>query len=146
MNEYYIMLNGQQSGPYTIEQIRSMWYSGAVHPTTSYCQRGMQSWQALATIQHLLVAPSNQAVQYVTVHHQMIVRPAKSRAAYILLGLFLGGLGIHNFYAGYTGKGIAQLLIMLFTGWLVIPIFIVGLWVLIEIIAVNTDANGIRMT
>ena len=27
-----------------------------------------------------------------------------------LLGLFLGTLGIHNFYLGYAGKGIAQLL------------------------------------
>ncbi|MBQ3218003.1 MAG: TM2 domain-containing protein [Akkermansia sp.] len=26
----------------------------------------------------------------------------KSRLAYILLGVFLGSLGIHNFYAGYT--------------------------------------------
>lgn len=27
----------------------------------------------------------------------------KSRLAYILMGLFLGGLGVHNFYAGYNG-------------------------------------------
>jgi hypothetical protein len=33
--------------------------------------------------------------------------PTKSRVAYVLLGLFLGGLGIHNFYAGYTGKAVA---------------------------------------
>ena len=26
-----------------------------------------------------------------------------------LLGIFLGGLGIHNFYLGYTGKAIAQI-------------------------------------
>ena len=35
----------------------------------------------------------------------------KSKLAAGLLGIFLGGLGIHNFYLGYTGKAIAQLLL-----------------------------------
>lgn len=36
---------------------------------------------------------------------------AKSKLAAGLLGIFLGGLGVHNFYLGYTGKAIAQLLL-----------------------------------
>ncbi len=68
----------------------------------------------------------------------------RSRIAYILLGLFLGGLGVHNFYAGYSGKGIAQLLITLLTGWLILPLFAVGLWVIIEICTVTKDAEGLR--
>ena len=36
---------------------------------------------------------------------------AKSRVSYILLALFLGGLGMHDFYAGYTGKGFLKILI-----------------------------------
>ncbi len=71
---------------------------------------------------------------------------SRSRAAFVLLGLFLGGLGIHNFYSGYTGRGVTQLLIMIFTGWLGIGIIINGLWVLGEVIMVDTDADGIRMT
>lgn len=35
----------------------------------------------------------------------------KSKIVAGLLGIFLGGLGIHNFYLGYTGKAIAQLLL-----------------------------------
>ena len=35
----------------------------------------------------------------------------KSKLAAGLLGIFLGGLGIHNFYLGYTGKAIVQLLL-----------------------------------
>lgn len=35
----------------------------------------------------------------------------KSKMAAGLLGIFLGALGIHNFYLGYTGKAVAQLLI-----------------------------------
>ena len=33
----------------------------------------------------------------------------KSKMTAGLLGIFLGGLGIHNFYLGYTGKAIAQI-------------------------------------
>lgn len=68
--------------------------------------------------------------------------PAKSRVAYILLGLFLGCLGIHNFYAGYSGKGVAQLLITLLAGWLVLPVLAVSIWVIIEICTVTKDASG----
>ncbi len=67
----------------------------------------------------------------------------KSRLVYILLAFFLGGFGIHNFYAGYTGKGITQLLLCVLLFWLVIPLIIVGLWVIIEIITVTKDAKGI---
>lgn len=66
----------------------------------------------------------------------------KSRSAYVLLGIFLGTLGIHNFYAGYTGKGIMQLLITLLTGWLIIPLIAVWIWVLVEICTVNKDVKG----
>ena len=66
----------------------------------------------------------------------------KSRLAYILLGIFLGGLGVHNFYAGYTSKGIIQLLITLLVGWLVLPAIGVGIWVIIELCTVTTDAQG----
>lgn len=67
---------------------------------------------------------------------------SKSRTAYVLLGLFLGCLGIHNFYAGYTGKAVAQLLIMIFTGWLIIPWIVVAIWALVEICTVTQDAQG----
>lgn len=61
----------------------------------------------------------------------------KSRLAYILLGLFLGGLGVHNFYAGYNGKGIAQLL----SFGILTPV--VWIWVIVEIITVTKDVQGV---
>lgn len=72
-----------------------------------------------------------------------VQKSEKSRVAFILLGIFLGGLGIHNFYAGYTGRGIAQLLISLLIGWLIFPMLAIGLWVLIEIITVSKDKKGL---
>ena len=43
------------------------------------------------------------------------VTGGKSKLAAGLLGIFLGSLGIHNFYLGYTGKAVAQLLISVLT-------------------------------
>ncbi|WP_275426998.1 hypothetical protein [Stenotrophomonas maltophilia] len=39
----------------------------------------------------------------------------------------------------------AQLVITLLLGWLFIGLLITGLWALIEIITVDTDAAGVRM-
>jgi len=66
----------------------------------------------------------------------------KSRIAYTLLGIFLGMLGIHNFYAGYGGKGGAQLLVTLLTGWLILPLLAFWIWGIVEICTVSVDAQG----
>jgi TM2 domain-containing membrane protein YozV len=63
--------------------------------------------------------------------------------AYILLGLFLGALGIHNFYAGHSSAAVAQLLITILAGWLVIPLFIVWIWIIVEICTVTSDGQGV---
>ena len=69
----------------------------------------------------------------------------KSKIAAGLLGIFLGGFGVHNFYLGYTSKAIAQLLITLLTCG--IGGFISSIWGFIEGILILTgsisyDANG----
>lgn len=73
-------------------------------------------------------------------------RPSpKSKVVAGLLGIFLGWLGIHNFYLGYIGKGIAQLLLtVLSLGFL---LWVAELWGLIEGIliltgSINRDKKG----
>ena len=61
----------------------------------------------------------------------------KNRTTYQLLAFFLGGLGVHSFYAGYTGKGIVQLLLCC-TG-------VSSIWALIDIFTVTKDADGVPM-
>ena len=62
----------------------------------------------------------------------------KSKMAAGLLGIFLGGFGVHNFYLGYTGKAVAQLLITLLTcGFGGV---ISGIWGLIEGIMILTGS------
>ena len=63
----------------------------------------------------------------------------------ILLAFFLGTLGIHNFYLGYTTKGIIQLVLTL----TFIGIIVSGIWAFIDFIMLimrsgdyATDAQG----
>ena len=69
---------------------------------------------------------------------------SKSKIAAGLFGIFLGSLGIHNFYLGYTGKAIAQLLITVLSCGVLG--FVSALWGLIEGILILAgdvrDANG----
>ncbi len=77
---------------------------------------------------------------------QRFVRTAKSRGIFIILGVLLGLLGIHNFYAGYYGKGAVQLAITSILGWLFyIGIIITAIWVLIDLFTVTEDADGNKM-
>jgi len=77
---------------------------------------------------------------------QIVVRAGKSRGLFIILGVLLGLFGIHNFYAGYYGKGALQLLITITWGMIYIGIIITGTWVLIDLYTVRRDANGNLMT
>ena len=83
-------------------------------------------------------------VQHASAPNVLIVSPPKSRIAYILLGIFLGYLGVHNFYAGYAGRGVAQLLISLVGGILTcgLALIPVVIWNLIEICVTDRDARG----
>ena len=70
---------------------------------------------------------------------------AKSKMAAGLLGIFLGAFGVHNFYLGYKGKAIAQLLITLLSCFMLSEVS--AIWGLIEGIMIlagniNTDADG----
>lgn len=69
----------------------------------------------------------------------------KSKMVAGILGILLGSLGVHNFYLGYTGKAVAQLLIALLTCG--IGAAATGIWGLIEGImiltgSINVDGNG----
>ncbi|MCR1161654.1 TM2 domain-containing protein [Paenarthrobacter sp. UW852] len=63
----------------------------------------------------------------------------KSKIAAGLLGIFLGGLGIHRFYLGYTTIGIIQLVLTLVVG--IFTFGLVGLWGAIEGIMILAGAT-----
>ena len=72
----------------------------------------------------------------------------KSKLAAGLLGIFLGALGVHNFYLGYNGKAVAQLLITILSCGILG--LVSGVWGLIEGIliltgSISVDANGVPL-
>lgn len=66
-------------------------------------------------------------------------KPTKvvNKVAYCLLALFLGGIGVHKFYAGKTGAGICYLLFC----WTFIPV-VLSLIDLIVGLCKHADGNG----
>lgn len=81
-------------------------------------------------------AGTNSATQMVTAKKKnffaklkgLFAASGKSQVAALLLALFLGGLGVHRFYLGYTWQGVVQLLTL---GGL-------GIWSLIDLIRIIT--------
>lgn len=67
----------------------------------------------------------------------------KSRLVAGLLGIFIGGLGIHNFYLGFNNKAVLNIILSLFCG-------IGAIWGLIEGVmiltgSVKVDAKGVPL-
>lgn len=74
----------------------------------------------------------------------------KSKLAAGLLGIFLGGLGIHRFYLGHTTIGVIQLVLTVLLG--IFTFGLVGLWGFVEGIMIlagatyfQRDAKGIPL-
>lgn len=79
-------------------------------------------------------------VQQVMMPGQMM-GPPKNLIAAALLAFFLGALGIHNFYLGHTGKGVAQLLLtILGSAVFFIGPIIAGIWAFVEFILILVRA------
>ena len=75
----------------------------------------------------------------------------KSRIAFILFGVFLGNLGVHNFYAGRVAAGTAQLILTMISIPLLffcigfLTIWIPYIWALIEVAVIDEDADRVPM-
>lgn len=74
------------------------------------------------------------------VSNNVYARPAKSKVVAGILGILLGTIGIHNFYLGYNGKAIAQVLISVlslgFLSW------VSCIWGLVEGILILVSKPG----
>lgn len=111
---------------------------GGAYPQQPYGQRSMPGQQAYTQ-------PYQGAMGQMPVYS---AAEQKSKVAAGLLGIFLGALGVHNFYLGYTSKAVVQLLLTLLScGTLGVISEIWGLVEGIQILtgSINTDAKGIPL-
>lgn len=117
-------------------------------PTGAYGQQGQPYGQPANPYTQPYAAPQDAA--------PAAAYGAKSKMAAGLLGIFLGSLGVHNFYLGYTGKAVAQLLLTL-VGWILVGLgpIAAAIWGLVEGILIlssqygspwHKDANGQELT
>jgi TM2 domain-containing membrane protein YozV len=69
---------------------------------------------------------------------------SKSRQVYVLLGIFLGIFGVHNFYAGYIQRAVTQLCITLLT--LFYGAVVSWIWAIVEVCVISKDHDGVEFT
>ncbi|MEY2410049.1 MAG: hypothetical protein QOF48_2719 [Verrucomicrobiota bacterium] len=130
--------DGRQYGPIPAEQLRQWILEGRANGQTLAQLEGSSDWKAMATFPEFAGAFIATAAPPLLTHDDT----RKSKVVAGVFGILLGGLGIHRFYLGYIGIGIAQILVTVCT-------FGAGaIWGLIEGIliltgsSITTDAEG----
>ena len=110
--------------------------------------------------------PQNSGCPQQQVVYIQVPSKEKNRGIYVMLGLFFGTLGVHDFYAGHIARGVAHFCLGLwfFLGFLVrlsraedaidvsfaflllLIVFLVNsIWAIFEIITIKNDGKGIPM-
>jgi len=143
---WYYEQNGNRIGPVDEATMRQLIADRVISIDTLVWTNGMANWTPLQQTQLAaglpVPPPTPQGVPAAPQYHNapVIQHPeTKDRLAYVLLAVLLG-FGIHNFYAGYTNRGIIQLVLsVLCCLW---PF--IWIWGIIEACTVTQDANGIR--
>jgi hypothetical protein len=61
--EYYILIGGSETGPWTLRQVQAFWRAGAVTVKTLYAQPGAAEWKPLAAILDAATMPETPTQQ-----------------------------------------------------------------------------------
>ena len=110
-------------------------------PENGYPQDNGQSADA-SGVQDTYAQTQYTGQQYTNMSYGQPQGSPKSKIAAGLLGIFLGGWGIHRFYLGYTTMGIIQIVVTLVTcGFGSLWGFVEGIMILCGS-TITTDAKG----
>jgi TM2 domain-containing membrane protein YozV len=139
---WYYEQNGNRIGPVDEATMRGLIANRTISIDTLVWTNGMANWTPLQQTQLAAGLPVPPPSPVPVPGPQSFNPNAKDRVAYVLLAVFLGNLGIHNFFAGYTSRAVTQLLICLLT----CGIGGIGTWIwaIVEACTVEQDANGVR--
>ena len=143
---WYYEQNGNRIGPVDEANMRGLIANRTISIDTLVWTNGMANWTPLQQTQlaaGLPVPPPMPGNPPASPYHAVPSHhpDAKDRVAYVLLAVLLG-IGIHNFYAGYTTRGIIQLLVSILSCGILW--FFMWIWAIIEACTVTQDANGVR--
>ncbi len=130
--------DGRQYGPISVEQLRQWILEGRANAQTLAQPDGAIDWKPLASLAGFAGQLAGSSAPPIIAREDT----RKSKLVAGLFGILLGGFGIHRFYLGYIGIGVAQIVVTICT-------FGIGaLWGLIEGIlilvgsSITTDAEG----
>jgi len=73
---HYLLIDNQQTGPYTLSQLKAMWETGIVSATTLFWKEGQAAWEPLLKISFLLDPPHS------SFHQNPPQQPASPLSAY----------------------------------------------------------------
>lgn len=100
-----------------------------------YCNNEVPPGAAACPICHSAITVVNQVPPQP--QQPAVAMSEKSRITYALLGFFFGFIGVHNFYAGYSGRGVADI----FCSILLSPL-LVQINTGIELLTTTKDRQG----
>jgi TM2 domain-containing membrane protein YozV len=129
----------QNYGPYSLEEAHQMLIAGRVAREDLAWVEGTPDWKPLGTILGIVDLPplpeERDASTGEAISDRLIL-PA------FLLAFFVGVFGVHRFYVGKTGSGIAMLLLTL----TLVGAIVTGIWALVDWIVIVCggfrDAEG----
>lgn len=126
MAEYYIMYNGQQVGPMSMEQLVCY----GLNPNSQIWREGVPDWAPAYTQPELMELISKSRPQQPECHP--VPASGKDKLVAGLLAIFIGSLGIQYFYLGRTTAGIITILLSFVTcGLWSLVMFIQGIYMLV---------------
>jgi len=72
---YYLLINDKYQGPYTLEQIHSMWNSGSLTADTLYWTDGLKRWKSIEVLFKISSTPPLPPKQYQNLSDQQESEP-----------------------------------------------------------------------
>tara|TARA_R110002096_G_scaffold252520_1_gene445444 strand:+ start:73 stop:534 length:462 start_codon:yes stop_codon:yes gene_type:complete len=134
--------NDTSYGPYSLQEVNSMLTSGRLDRDDLAWIEGSPDWTSLRSIPGVLAVPpppprtSRRSAEHDPDASERQILPA------FLMAFFVGPLGIHRFYVGKTGSGIAMLILTLtLFGAIITAIWALVDWIMI-VTGAFTDAEG----
>lgn len=135
--------DGQKYGPFTLDQVNAMLAAGKAAPDDLAWVENTPEWVALHAVPGVLRTPPSVGA----VPPAMPAEDVSDRQILVafLLAFFLGMFGVHRFYVGKVGSGIAMVILTVtVVGAIVTAIWHVIDWIMI-LCGEFTDAEGRKL-